>query len=158
MLAVVVATHIGDVDLGAFQVAFQIWNLLALVLDAIAIAGQSMVAKSLGAGDAVAARAMARRMIEWSVVSGLVLAGLVVALRTVVPELFSDDPAVIALAAFMLWHIAALQPAAAVVFALDGILIGAGDYRFLAGRWWSPSPPSVRRRSPSWRSTSAPAG
>ena len=132
MLAVVVATHIGDVDLGAFQVAFQIWNLLALVLDAIAIAGQSMVAKSLGAGDAGAARAMARRMIEWSVVSGLVLAGLVVALRTVVPELFSDDPAVIALAAFMLWHIAALQPAAAVVFALDGILIGAGDYRFLA--------------------------
>jgi putative MATE family efflux protein len=132
MIAVVVATEIGDVDLGAFQIAFQIWNLLALVLDAIAIAGQSMVARSLGAGDAGAARAMARRMIEWSVVTGLVLAAVVVAIRSVVPEVFSDDPAVIALAGFMLWHVAALQPAAAVVFALDGILIGAGDYRFLA--------------------------
>jgi putative MATE family efflux protein len=132
MLSVVVATEIGDVDLGAFQVAFQIWNLLALVLDALAIAGQSMVAKSLGAGDAGAARAMARRMIEWSIVSGLVLAGLVIALRTVLPHAFSDDAAVISLAAFMLWHVAALQPVAAVVFALDGILIGAGDYRFLA--------------------------
>jgi putative MATE family efflux protein len=132
MIAVVVATEIGDVDLGAFQVAFQIWNLLALVLDAIAIAGQSMVAKSLGAGDAGAARAMARRMIEWSVVSGLVLAGLVVAIRPLAPQVFSDDQAVIALAGFMLWHVAALQPAAAVVFALDGVLIGAGDYRFLA--------------------------
>jgi len=132
MLSVVVATEIGDVDLGAFQIAFQIWNLLALVLDAIAIAGQSMVARSLGAGNAGAARAMARRMIEWSIVSGFVLAGLVVVLRTVLPHAFSDDAAVISLAAFMLWHVAALQPAAAVVFALDGILIGAGDYRFLA--------------------------
>ena len=75
---------------------------------------------------------MARRMIEWSVVSGLVLAGLVVAVRPLAPQVFSDDPAVIALAGFMLWHVAALQPAAAVVFALDGVLIGAGDYRFLA--------------------------
>jgi putative MATE family efflux protein len=133
LVAVVVATEIGDVDLGAFQVAFQIFNLLALVLDAIAIAGQSMVAKALGAGDAGAARAMARRMIEWSIASGVVLAAVVIALRTVLPDLFSDDRAVVALAGFMLWHIAALQPAAAVVFALDGILIGAGDYRFLAG-------------------------
>lgn len=132
MISVVVATEIGEADLGAFQVAFQIWNLLALVLDAIAIAGQSLVAKALGGGDAAGARAMARRMIEWSIVTGIALGTIVVALRTAVPHVFSDDAAVVALAAFMLWHIAALQPAAAIVFALDGILIGAGDFGFLA--------------------------
>ena len=133
VLAVVVATQIGDDDLAAFQVVFQIWNLLALILDAIAIAAQAMVAKALGAGDERVARSMATRLIDWSIVWGVVLGGAVVALRTALPHVFSDDEAVVALVAFLLWHVAAQQPLNAVVFALDGILIGAGDYRFLAG-------------------------
>ena len=86
MLAVVVATQIGDDDLAAFQVVFQIWNLLALILDEIAIAAQAMVAKALGAGDERVARSMATRLIDWSIVWGVVLGGAVVALRTAPPH------------------------------------------------------------------------
>jgi Na+-driven multidrug efflux pump len=71
-------------------------------------------------------------MVELSVAAG-VLAGIALAaVQPVLPELFTDDPAVIALAGFLIWWVAAIQPLNGYVFALDGILIGAGDLAFLA--------------------------
>lgn len=99
----------------------------------MAIAAQAMVGRLLGAGDVDAARAASKRMVEWGLLAGLVLGGLVAVLRPVLAPLFSDDPAVIDLTLKVLWLVAVLQPLNAVVFVLDGILIGAGDLRFLAG-------------------------
>ena len=132
LVATAVATRLGATDVAAHQIAFEIWSILALALDAIAIAGQAMVGRALGAADADAARGAGRRMIELGVALG-VAAGLVLfAVRTVLPDLFTDDPAVAALTAFVLGWVAVLQPVNAVAFVLDGILIGAGDMRFLA--------------------------
>jgi Na+-driven multidrug efflux pump len=72
-------------------------------------------------------------MVEWGLLAGLALGGLVALLRPVLAPLFSDDPAVIDLTRQVLWVVAVLQPLNAVVFVLDGVLIGAGDLRFLAG-------------------------
>jgi putative MATE family efflux protein len=127
-----VATRIGTADLAAHQVAFQLWSFLALVLDALAIAAQSMVGRLLGAGRADHARAASRRMIEWGLVAGVAFSVLVIILRPVLGPLFSDDPEVRRLTGEVLWFVAALQPVNAVVFVLDGVLIGAGDLRFLA--------------------------
>jgi putative MATE family efflux protein len=132
LVATAVATRLGAVEVAAHQIAFEIWNLLALVLDAIAIAGQAIVGRSLGAGDAAAARGAGRRMIEWGVAGGLVVGAVVLALHTVLPGVFTDDPAVADLAAFLLVWVAVMQPVNGVAFVLDGILIGAGDMRFLA--------------------------
>jgi putative MATE family efflux protein len=132
VVATAVATRMGSVEVAAHQVAFEIWSFLALGLDAVAIAGQAMVGRALGAGAGREARSAGRRMIEWGVALGA-LAGLaVLALRTVLPGLFTDDPAVAGLAAFLLVWVAFLQPVNGVAFVLDGILIGAGDMRFLA--------------------------
>jgi Na+-driven multidrug efflux pump len=116
----------------AHEVAFEIWYFLALALDAIAIAGQALVGRALGAGTPERARALGRRMLELGVGFGVVCGVLIVLLRPVLPQLFSNDPAVIALSGFLLWFVAAMQPVNAVVFVLDGILIGAGDQGFLA--------------------------
>jgi putative MATE family efflux protein len=132
-VATAVASRLGTAPLGAHQIAFQLWSFLALTLDAVAIAAQAMVGRLLGAGDADAARAASKRMVEWGLLAGLVLGGLVAVLRPVLAPLFSDDPAVIDLTLQVLWLVAVLQPLNAVVFVLDGILIGAGDLRFLAG-------------------------
>ena len=132
LVATAVAARTGVVDLGAHQVAFELWSFLALVLDAVAIAGQAMVGRLLGAGDATGARAAARRMVEWGVAAGLVSGVVVAALSPVLPALFTDDPAVRRLASFLLLWVAALQVVNAVVFVLDGVLIGAGDLRYLA--------------------------
>lgn len=133
VLATAVASRLGTAPLGAHQIAFQLWSFLALTLDAVAIAAQAMVGRLLGSGDAEAARAASRRMVQWGLLAGLVLGGLVAALRPVLAPLFSDDPAVVDLTLQVLWVVAVLQPLNAVVFVLDGVLIGAGDLRFLAG-------------------------
>ncbi|HEV7763000.1 MAG TPA: MATE family efflux transporter [Acidimicrobiales bacterium] len=132
--ATAVAARIGTDDLAAYEVSFQIWGLLAYTLDAVAIAGQAIVGRSLGAAQAHDARSAGRRMIEIGVALGGLLGLVVLALRTVLPHLFTDDAAVVDLAAFALVWVAVLQPVNAVAFVLDGVLIGAGDMRFLA---WS---------------------
>ncbi|MBX5469103.1 MAG: MATE family efflux transporter, partial [Thermoleophilaceae bacterium] len=131
LLASAIAAHIGAAALGAHQIAFQLFIFLALVLDAIAIAGQVIVGRALGAGEGARARRSARRMIGWSVGVGALFALLLAALAGPLPHAFTDDPRVIE-RAHALWPLLALmQPAAGAVFALDGILIGAGDTRYL---------------------------
>ena len=136
LLAFVVAGAVlarqGADSLGAHQVAFQLFIFLALVLDAIAIAGQVLVGRMLGAGDAAGALAAARRMCLWGLVAGCAMAVGLLALGDVLPRAFTGDHEVIA-RAHELWPLfAIMQPIGAVVFALDGILLGAGDTRYLA--------------------------
>jgi putative MATE family efflux protein len=131
LLGSAVLARIGAASLGAHQIAFQLWVFLALVLDAIAIAGQVMVGRMLGAGTASHAREAAVRMIGWSVAIGALFGALLLALGDLVPELFTDDPAVVAKAHEIWLLFALMMPFNGAVFALDGILIGAGDTRFL---------------------------
>ena len=131
-VATAVAARLGTIDLGAHQVAFEIWNFLALALDAVAIAGQALTGRFLGAGAVDDARAAARRMVTWGVVGGGVVGVVVAALSPLLPHAFSGDDEVVALAGFLLLFVAAFQPVNGVVFVLDGVLIGAGDMSFLA--------------------------
>ncbi len=131
-LASALAARFGTASLGAHQVGFELFIFLALVLDAIAIAGQILVARLLGAGDAAAARAASVRMILWSVVIGAVFGLVLLAASGVGPHLFGGGPRVVALGHGVWRLLALMQPIAAAVFALDGILIGAGDTRYLA--------------------------
>ncbi|GIU91007.1 MAG: MATE family efflux transporter [Acidimicrobiia bacterium] len=127
-----IASRIGDDEVAAHQIAWQIWLFLALALDAIAIAGQAIVGRTLGAADAGGTRASARRMIEWAVIAGGVAAAVVIAARPFLASAFTDDPAVRDHLLVVLWAVAVMQPLGAVVFVLDGILIGAGESRYLA--------------------------
>ncbi len=131
LIAASVLARIGDAQLGAHQIAFQLYTFLALVLDAIAIAGQVIVGRMLGAGDAEGARAAATRMIWWSVGIGGLFAAVLLPLADWIPRVFTSDPAVIHQAK-LIWPLFALmQPLAGAVFALDGILIGASDTSYL---------------------------
>jgi putative MATE family efflux protein len=133
VLATAVCAHIGAATVAAHQIAFQLFGFLALLLDAIAIAGQVIVGRALGGGDADEAFAAARRMLEWSLAAGLVIGGVFLALADVVPHAFTSDPKVIDQANDLWPLFCAMWPVAAIVFALDGILIGAGDTAYLAG-------------------------
>ena len=133
LVASAVLARVGKDSLAAHQIAFQLFVFLALVLDAIAIAGQVIVGRTLGAGDADAAYSAARRMIEWAVAVGALFALVMLALIDVLPRAFTSDPAVIARAKEIWPLFAVMQPANGAVFALDGILIGAGDGPYLAG-------------------------
>jgi putative MATE family efflux protein len=131
LVAASVLARMGDAEIGAHQIAYQLFTFLALLLDAIAIAGQVMVGRMLGAGDADGAHAAAVRMIGWSVVVGLGFAAVLAPLSYAIPRAFTGDPHVLHQAALLWPFLAAMQPLGAAVFALDGILIGAGDTRYL---------------------------
>jgi putative MATE family efflux protein len=127
-----IAARQGNAAIAAHQIAFRIWILLAYALDAIAIAGQAITGKSLGAGDVPGARAATNRMIGWGVVYGVVFGGLLAVAIPVLPAVFAAAPDVRRLLVPVLLVAAIQQPIAGVVFVLDGVLIGAGDQDYLA--------------------------
>ena len=129
--ATAVAGRFGGATLAAHQIAFQLWNFCALILDAVAIAAQSLVGAALGAADAAGARWLARRIGLIGLVSGAAFALVLLAGAGPLPGLFSGDPQVYAQVQRAWPWFAGMQPLAGVVFALDGVLIGAGDVRYL---------------------------
>jgi putative MATE family efflux protein len=132
IITTAIAARQGNAAIAAHQVAFRIWGLLAYALDAIAIAGQAITGRYLGAGDVAGARAATNRMTGWGLVYGIVFGALLLALRPVLPGLFGVAPEVRHLLLGVLIIVAVQQPAAGIVFVLDGVLIGAGDQDYLA--------------------------
>ncbi len=165
LLTTAVAARLGAPVLAAHQVTTSVWMLLALALDALAIAAQALTGRALGAGDRAGTRAATSLMIRWGVLGGAATGALVLLLELVplplggglLAPLFTDDPAVATALRAGLLTAAVLQPVAGYVFVLDGVLIGAGDGRYLAkaglaqlvgylplalavGRWAPPGP------------------
>ena len=120
------------VDLATHQIAFTLWTFLAFVLDAIAIAAQAITGRALGAGDVALTRAATARMVWWGVVSGVVTGALLALASPFLGQLFTADGEVQDLLVPVLLVAALGQPVCGVVFVLDGVLIGAGDGRYLA--------------------------
>ncbi|GKQ38661.1 MATE family efflux transporter [Streptomyces sp. A012304] len=132
MIATAVAARLGDADIAAHQIILSLWTLLAFALDAIAIAGQAIIGRYLGADDAQGARDVCRRMVEWGIAVGILLGLLVVLTRPLFLPLFTGDSAVKDAALPALLVVALCQPISGIVFVLDGVLMGAGDGPYLA--------------------------
>lgn len=129
--ATAVAAHTSTAAVGAHQIVLQLWTFLALVLDSLAIAAQSLVGAALGARDERRAHGLADQITGYGLVFGCVLGVLFAALAGVLPGVFTSDSAVLAEIPHAWWFFVAMQPAAGIVFALDGVLLGAGDAAFL---------------------------
>ncbi len=132
-LATAVAARVGTEAVAAHQVSVQLWVFLALVIDALAIAGQALIGRLLGEGQAAAARATGRRLLALGLAGGVVLAAVLAALAAVLPGWFTSDEAVIDRVRAVYPFVVLMQPLNALVFVWDGITIGAGAFRFLAG-------------------------
>ncbi|MGW3407995.1 MATE family efflux transporter [Streptomyces sp. NPDC000888] len=132
MIATAVAARLGDADMAAHQIILSLWSLLVFALDAIAIAGQAIIGRYLGAGDAQGAREACRRMVQWGIAAGVVLGLLVIAARPLFLPLFTGDSVVQNAALPALLLVAVSQPISGIVFVLDGVLMGAGDGPYLA--------------------------
>ncbi|MEV4907884.1 MATE family efflux transporter, partial [Streptomyces albidoflavus] len=132
MIATAVAARLGDTEIAAHQIILSLWSLLAFAMDAIAIAGQAIIGRYLGAGDSAGAKAVCRRMVEWGIGSGIVLGVLVIVSRPLFIPLFTSDGAVKDAALPALVVVALCQPLSGIVYVLDGVLMGAGDGPYLA--------------------------
>ncbi|GAA3385269.1 MATE family efflux transporter [Cryptosporangium minutisporangium] len=131
LTAAAVAGRAGAAQLAAHQVGLQLWNLAALLLDSFAIAAQSLVGAALGSGDVRSAKSTAWRVSRFGVVAGLAFAVVFALGWFVVPYVFTDDPAVRTQLGVLWPFLVAMVPVGGVVFALDGVLLGAGDNAFI---------------------------
>ncbi|WP_167103536.1 MATE family efflux transporter [Mycobacterium sp. DL592] len=129
--AAAVAARFGAAAVAAHQVVLQLWNFLALVLDSLAIAAQSLVGAALGAGSAEHAKSVAWRVTTFSTIAAAGLATVFAVGASVLPALFTDDRSVLDAIGVPWWFMVAQLPIAGIVFALDGVLLGAGDAAFM---------------------------
>jgi putative MATE family efflux protein len=132
LATVFVVTGQGAVNLAAHQLAMTIFSFLAFALDALAIAAQALIGKELGASNPVRARQLTRTMIRWGAGFGVVTGALLAVAAPWAGALFTPDAGVQSVLTYALWILAAGQPIAGYVFVLDGVLIGAGDAKYLA--------------------------
>ncbi|MDT5068149.1 MAG: hypothetical protein QOK02_4304 [Mycobacterium sp.] len=129
--AAAVAARFGAAAVAAHQVVLQLWGFLALVLDSLAIAAQSLVGAALGAGQLAHAKSVAWRVTIFSTLAAAVLAAAFAVGASVLPRLFTDDRSVLEAIGVPWWFLVAQLPIAGIVFALDGVLLGAGDAKFM---------------------------
>ncbi|WP_213816071.1 MATE family efflux transporter [Glaciihabitans sp. dw_435] len=128
----VVATGMGTESLAAVQIAMTLFFTLAFVLDSLAIAGQAMIGHGLGSADVVRVRAITRRLVQLGLGSGIALGVVLILLAWVIGGVFTSDRVILNLLPAVVLVMAAGVPLAGYVFVLDGVLIGAGDARYLA--------------------------
>ncbi|MDF1489247.1 MATE family efflux transporter [Tessaracoccus caeni] len=132
LITTYVATAQGAVALASHHIVMQVWGLLAYALDALAIAGQTIIGLALGAGDKAEARASTRLMTIWAVGGGALLGVAAILARGPIANFFAPEDAVATLAARLLIIVGLTLPLAGYVYLLDGVLIGAGDGPYLA--------------------------
>ncbi|MFT3662711.1 MAG: MATE family efflux transporter [Gordonia sp. (in: high G+C Gram-positive bacteria)] len=129
--AAAVAARFGVAQVAAHQLVLQLWEFIALLLDSLAVAAQQLVGAALGAGAFAAARSDARRATLLSLgLSGLLAVGFAAG-AAVIPRIFTDDAEILAATRTPWWFLVAMLPIAGIVFALDGVLLGAGDVAYL---------------------------
>jgi Na+-driven multidrug efflux pump len=129
---VAVAGRLGPRRLAAYAIAFEIWSLLAYICEGLEVAAQTLIAAALGATDAARARAIGQRVLRSAFILGVIVTVLLLATHDVLPRVFTANADLRSLAADSLLWVAAMQVINMVAFALDGILVGAGDLGFLA--------------------------
>jgi MATE family multidrug resistance protein len=131
-LATAVASRVGILEVAAHQVAAELWVFMALVVDALAIAAQALVARYLGEGKEEEARAVSDRLLFFGLLIGLALGLAFWLLRDPLPRLFTADPAIIQRVKGLFPFLALMQPLNALVFVWDGIFMGAESFAYLA--------------------------
>jgi len=132
LATVAVATGLGTVELAGWQVAFTIFSTAAFALDALAIAAQALIGKGLGAEDRPLVRRVLGRTVAWGAWFGVITGAIIGALSGVIGLAFTGDAGIATLVQPALIVLAIAQPVCGVVFVLDGVLIGAGDAKYLA--------------------------
>lgn len=129
--AAAVAGRFGPTSLAAHQILLQLWSFLTLVLDSLAIAAQTLVGSALGASSIAVARDVGQKVVRYSTGLAFGLGAVLVIGSSVVPRLFTSDPGVLDVMQAPWWLMCVMVVVGGIVFAYDGVLLGASDAAFL---------------------------
>jgi putative MATE family efflux protein len=130
--ATVVAARLGTEELATWHVAFTVFGLLALALDSLAIAAQTLVGHRLGGKKYDDARDLVRLLTRWGLVAGIGVGAFLALISPLLAVIVTSDALVQSALVPVLIVLALALPIGGPVFVLDGVLMGAGDVVYLA--------------------------
>ncbi len=130
-LTTAVVTRLGERRLAAHQIGLQLWLFSSFFVDGLAIAGNMIVGRLVGAGQLAEARSVGHRLLGAGLFVGAAFAATYGLLRTPIAAVFTRDPMVLDWL-WVIWPILALtQPLNALVYVWDGLLFGRRDFAYL---------------------------
>lgn len=130
--ATATAARLGVIEVAAHQIAYQLWGFFALLVDALAIAGQSLVANHLGREDRREAREVGNRLLQWGLLLGLIIGALFLIVSPFLGRIFTPEEEILLLLGPIFLFVAVLQPLNGLVFVWDGLFMGVQVFRYLA--------------------------
>ncbi|KAM2984061.1 hypothetical protein FF2_009917 [Malus domestica] len=131
-LATSVAAREGPIPMAGHQICIQVWLAVSLLTDALALAGQTLLASGYSQQDYEQARLVIYRVLQIGLVTGIGLGIMLFIGFKAFSSLFSTDPQVLAIAWSGLLFVAGSQPINALAFVIDGLYYGVSDFGFAA--------------------------
>jgi MATE family multidrug resistance protein len=130
-LGTAAAASVGTPAVAAHQVVRETWFLTAMLTDGLAIAAQALVAEYLGRGDEVSIAAINRRLLWWGLLVGAIVAAGWLVGAPLLAAGFAPTAEVGGLIEDAARIAGLLAPAAAIVWVLDGIVMGRMAFKGL---------------------------
>ncbi|CAJ1808399.1 unnamed protein product [Sphenostylis stenocarpa] len=131
-LSTSVAAQQGPILVAGHQICMQAWLSVSLLTDALALAGQALLASSYSLGNYKQARLVIYRVIQIGLGTGISLSMILFFGFGSFSSLFSTDSEVLDVARSGLLFVAGSQPVNALAFVIDGLYYGVSDFGYAA--------------------------
>ncbi|KAK2981765.1 hypothetical protein RJ640_010282 [Escallonia rubra] len=131
-LATSMAAREGPIPMAGYQICLQVWLALSLLTDALALAGQAILASGYSQGNYEQARRVIYTVLQLGLAAGVSLAVILFFGFGAVSSFFTRDSEVLEIARSGTLFVAGSQPMNAIAFVLDGLYYGVSDFGYAA--------------------------
>jgi putative MATE family efflux protein len=130
--ATAIVTRMGPAHVAAHQVCLSLFWLTTMWLDSSSVSSQILLSRHLQHPSK--AKSLIKYMTKFAVLQGqgLVLSAGLVALRRVLPTIFTTDPIIIEYVSRCLPHVAFQQTIVSVCLAWEGLIVGGNQFKCVA--------------------------
>ncbi|OIW01344.1 hypothetical protein TanjilG_20526 [Lupinus angustifolius] len=127
-----VAAKQGPIPMAGHQICMQVWLSVSLLTDALALAGQALLASSYSQGNYEQARVVIYRVLQIGLGAGFTFSVILFFGFGAFSSLFSTDSEVLGVAQSGVLFVAGSQPVNALAFVIDGLYYGVSDFAYAA--------------------------
>ncbi|TMW93729.1 hypothetical protein EJD97_011233 [Solanum chilense] len=131
-LSTALAAREGPVPMAGHQICVEVWLAVSLLTDALALAGQALLAGGVSQGNYSQAREVVYKVLQIGALTGVALGFSLFVGFGALSALFSTDSEVLEIAKSGTLFVAGSQPVNAIAFVLDGLYYGVSDFEFAA--------------------------
>ncbi|CAN4092119.1 unnamed protein product [Withania somnifera] len=131
-LSTALAAQQGPMPMAGHQICVEVWLAVSLLTDALALAGQALLASGVSQGNYGQAREVVYKVLQIGALTGVALGFSLFVGFGALSTFFSTDSEVLEIARSGTLFVAGSQPINAIAFVLDGLYYGVSDFEYAA--------------------------